>query len=179
MSRYPCNQDVCPLIEIELISLGLGKYAIVDKDDYRELSKFNWFPIKSNDRGDYRASRNKKRFNGTKGTVYMHRQILSLAKGDGKIVDHINRNPLDNRKKNLRLCTPLGSTMNTRPQKNSTSRYKGVFWDSGLKKWRAQIGKKNSKIYLGCYANEKEAANTYNMAAKKLYPEYAYLNEVI
>ncbi|GAH21431.1 unnamed protein product, partial [marine sediment metagenome] len=37
--------------------------------------------------------------------IPMHRQILGLKPGDGKIVDHINRNPLDNRRVNLRIVS--------------------------------------------------------------------------
>ena len=91
-------------------------------------------------------------------------------------VDHINGNRLDNRKENLRLVTPQQNNMNRKPLKNSTSKYKGVFWDKNRNKWLVLIMIGDKSRYLGRYQDEREAALAYDKAAKKLFGEYAYLN---
>lgn len=87
--------------------------------------------------------------------------------------DHINGNKLDNRRCNLRICTPHQNNLN-RP--NVTGKYKGVYWCKRLKKWMAQImiGERNK--YVGSFPNEEEAAFAYNEAAKKYHGEFARLN---
>ena len=91
-------------------------------------------------------------------------------------VDHINGNRLDNRKENLRLVTPQQNNMNRKPLKNSTSKYKGVFWDKNRNKWLVLIMIGDKSRYLGRYQDEREAALAYDKAAKKLFGEYAHLN---
>jgi hypothetical protein len=107
----------------------------------------------------------------------------------GLVVDHINRNPLDNRLVNLRICTKSQNARNKGPCKKSTSKYKGVSIDNkGLptlpkKHWCAQIeagkddkGKRITRKKL--FLTEKEAAIQYNEWAKELHKEFAYINEV-
>ena len=68
-----------------------GKFIIVDDDLFEELNQYNWC---ANRKGKtYYAERR-----GSGVIVYIHRQILNLKSGDGKIVDHINHNGLDNRR---------------------------------------------------------------------------------
>ena len=70
--------------------------------------------------------------------IRLHRHIMDAQKG--QYVDHINGNKLDNRRKNLRLCTNQENGFNrTSPNKNNTSGHRGVTWDKVNKKWTAQI----------------------------------------
>ena len=110
-----------------------------------------------------------------------HRFIMEIhhpeLRGNPKLyIDHINGNPLDNRKENLRLVTPQQNTMNKRSYKNSTSKYKGVYWDKKYNKWRTRITIDNKKKHIGYYQDEREAALAYDKEAKKLFGEYAHLN---
>ena len=68
----------------------------------------------------------------------MHRQILNAPKG--MVVDHKDGNGLNNRKSNLRLCTPAQNVRNRRPALGSSSKYKGVSRDKSRRKWLARIG---------------------------------------
>ena len=95
-------------------------------------------------------------------------------------VDHKFHNKLDNRKEVLRLCSNSQNHMNIDSYKNTSSKYKGVYWDSsGDKKWIVRIRFKGKQIYLGMYFSEDVAARMYNLKAIELFGEFALLNEVI
>lgn len=167
--------------DIEKIQLAEDKYAIIDAEDYEKVSRHHWHAEKNS--GSYRAKAAIKK-NGRWTNILMHRLIMDAP--NGTIVDHINHDTLDNRKSNLRLCTPAQSQMNRRSFKNSTSKYKGVCkykstsWPK-CEKWLAQIrlySEGVKKICIGYFDTEEEAALAYNAKAKELFGEYAYLNKV-
>ena len=127
-------------------------------------------------KGSYHAGRSLCR-GGKQTTIQMHRQIISAPKGS--IVDHININGLDNRKANLRIATGIQNLWNSRRGMNSgRSKYKGVSWISGRKKWRVVLCNNREKIQLGYFDDEKEAAKVYNEAALKYRGEFAVLNDI-
>lgn len=105
----------------------------------------------------------------------MHREVLKAPKG--KEVDHKNRNKLDNRKENLRLCSRAENAINT-PQKKGSSRYRGVKWDHTRNKWYVSLKFNGTSYFVGRFKDEDEAALAYNKEAVKLHGEFARLNEV-
>jgi hypothetical protein len=149
------------------IILGGGPDAIVDEQDYDNLVSYQWRAIRGL-RTCY-AVRNE----GEK-LIKMHRQILSCC--DGLMVDHINHNGLDNRRSNLRICTASQNQQNRQPSNYGKSRYKGVCWHSGKKKWRAAIVLDGRSIHIGYYDYEIDAAVAYDDAAIELFGEFACLN---
>ena len=93
----------------------------------------------------------------------MHRWLWHNIKGEtpkGMIMDHINRNPLDNRLANLRLVTYAQSCRNVL-SRSGTSKYPGVCWANKRGKWRAAIQYKGKKYSLGYYDTEEEAFLAY------------------
>ncbi len=112
--------------------------------------------------------------------IRLHRLILQKELGekfDNKLfVDHINRNPIDNRVKNLRKCTPLQSSWNRGGLKNTSSKYKGVAWYKKGKNWRTMIETKKKIYFLGYFENEKKAAKAYDKKSFELFGDYAYFN---
>ena len=106
----------------------------------------------------------------------MHRLILNAKKGEQ--VDHINRNGLDNRKKNLRLCSHSQNGINRPFQKNNSSGFKGVHKYKYGGKWEVSIEKGGKNFYVGVFSDKKEAALAYNKKAKELFGEFAYQNPV-
>lgn len=72
-------------------------------------------------------------------------------------IDHINRNPSDNRIINLREVSQTCNTRNCGNRKHNTSGVKGVGWHKQSKKWRARIDVFKIQKNLGCYANFQEA----------------------
>ena len=103
----------------------------------------------------------------------LHRDILGNP--EGKVVDHINGNKLDNRKYNLRVCSIKENIRNSKP-KEGTSKYKGVHWDKSRNKWVSSIKVDREGKYLGRFNKEIDAAKAYDVAAEKYFGEFARLN---
>jgi hypothetical protein len=104
----------------------------------------------------------------------MHRVI---AETPGHLVcDHINRDGLDNRWRNLRNCTKAQNNLNRGSERGSTSKYKGVYWHKGMEKWVATIKAGGRRRHLGYFADEGEAARAYDAAARECHGEHAGLN---
>lgn len=135
------------------ITLTKGKTAIVDDADYDSLIKHRWTYQPSLHTGY--AVRNTSS-NGVRKYVYMHRQIIKAP--SNKHVDHINRNGLDNRTKNLRLCTPSENLHNSKTQHNNTSGYRGVCYDKSRGLFMSYINMNGKRKYLGRYETASQAS---------------------
>ena len=59
-----------------------------------------------------------------------------------------------------------------------TSRFRGVYWSPERKKWKTAIDVNRTRISLGSFDDEPEAAKAYNKAAIKYHKEKAKLNNV-
>jgi hypothetical protein len=153
------------------LKLTNGMVALVDAEDYERVAGYNWGvgPIC----GYVRRSERK---NGKVLTHSLHRTIMGLlpGQGHGRQVDHINRDKLDNRKANLRICTPKQNAGNRGLlRKSNKSGYRGVHYVARSKKYLATIGNKR----LGLFATAEEAARVRDRAAIEAYGrEFATLN---
>ncbi len=144
------------------IKLTKGKVAIVDDEDYDSLTKWSWHYQSAG----YAARRNWPE----NKIILMHREIMATPKGMD--TDHKNKNTLDNRRENLRICTRGQNNQNTDKRKKSKSGYRGVSWLPNKKLWLARAG----NVYAGKYKNIIDAAKAYDKKAKELYGEFAKLN---
>jgi hypothetical protein len=107
----------------------------------------------------------------------LHRLILLPDKNE--VIDHINGNPSDCRRFNLRIGTQRENSYNTRLGKNNRTGYKGVSWDKYRGKYVACICVNRKTIHLGRYGTTEEAANAYDNAATIYFGQYALLNKEI
>lgn len=157
------------------IYLNKGYKALVDDEDYERLNKFKWFIKSHSSSNTIYAQRNVFR-NGKWTTQPMHKDIVHVT--GFKHIDHIDGNGLNNQKINLRECSLSQNIMNSRKRKNTSSRYKGVSWVKQKQKWSAEIQYNKTKIRLGCFATENEAAEAYNSAALQYHKCFARINIV-
>ncbi len=158
------------------IPLTQGREALVDDIDYDYLIQFKWYALWM--RNGYRAKRNSPRVNGKQKAIYIHTVIAGRMGIDSRMIDHKDRNPLNNQRKNLRLATKVKNGRNRGLIENSKSGYKGVSWDTNNVKWRARIQVNGKQTHLGLFDDKVEAAKAYNAAAKKHFGEFAWLNPI-
>jgi len=142
----------------------------VDDEDYEYLSQFNW----KNKKGY--AVRTVFIDRVRQYEITMSRELMGLDANNALQVDHINRNTLDNRKCNLRICTNAENAMNRGVPKNNTSGYKGVTWIARNNRWRSLIIINRKRKYLGYFESKIDAAIAYDIAALSHRGEFAYLN---
>lgn len=149
------------------IKLNKGFIALVDDDDFDELSKFTWFV----EAQGYAVTKVWKGVCAWE-KLKMHRFVMKRCKGDGIQVDHINGLKLDNRKSNLRNCTNTENCRNRSATKKNSTGLKGVSFRSSNKKWVAQICVNYKRIYLGQFETPQDAHEAYKKAAIKMHGEF-------
>lgn len=102
------------------------------------------------------------------GTTYLkHRIIWMMMHGDipdGFQVDHINRDPSDNRLANLRSVPVSLNQFNCKLQSNNTSGHCGVSWHKRRTKWLAHIRVDGKRHQLGFYSKKADAAKAREAA---------------
>lgn len=104
--------------------------------------------------------------------IRMHREIMGAPAG--KDVDHVNGNRTDNRRKNLRVCSRSDNLKNkTRRRSDNKSGVTGVFYNSAMRKWTAQIQVNRKPKHLGLFTTLKEAATARRAAEKLHYGAFA------
>jgi hypothetical protein len=158
---------------VKRIELTQGKVALVDDEDYEWLSKWSWCYFKYPKASTGYASRTD-RSGGKQRKVLMHREILHA--GEGEIVDHRDMDGCNNVRSNLRLASKSQNNANRYRQKNTVSRYKGLFRSGRKRPWGAQITVDGRRIRIGYFDTEEEAAMAYDAAARKYFGEFARLN---
>lgn len=162
---------------MKVIKLTRGRVALVDDEDYNELSKYTWHAIKGN--STWYATRSVYLGGGRKNrkttSIIMHRQIMG-ASGHLDVVDHADHDGLNNQKSNLRKTNHSGNNRNKSSEKNSTSKYLGVDFDKSRNKWKSRIRFNGKELYLGRFDSEIDAAKAYDEAAKKYHKEFANPN---
>ncbi len=142
------------------IELTKNVYALIDKEDYELVSQYHWTY-------DGRYARRNFYKNNKPTKVYLHRFILgSKSTLD---IDHINRDKLDNRRSNLRLCSRTENSRNKNKSKNNTSGISGVYWHKAAKKWAARIRAPGKSVHLGVFDDINLAKKVRQDAERKYW----------
>jgi len=155
---------------MKTIELTKNKFALVNDKDYEFLNQFKWYcahgyAVRSIYGADHKPYQ-----------LRMHRLLLDTHKGMD--TDHIDRNPLNNQRVNLRICTRSQNVANTFVEKQNKSGYKGVSWKKANRKWCVQIRVNNIVIHIRLFIDIKKAATAYNKAAIKYFGKFAVLNNI-
>jgi hypothetical protein len=170
------------------VPLAGGLHALVDAADGERCLAFSWHTKRRANRPSYiyatRTVRVTPGRGGKKTDLSLHRFVMGCEPGDGQVVDHINGDPLDCRRENLRLTDHRGNATNVTSSKNQKAGgYKGVAWNPRAKKWQASIcagevkaNGKRRQLYLGCFTDPVAAARAYDAAATKHFGDFASLN---
>ncbi len=159
---------------VQVIGLTQGQFTIVDIEDYEWLNQWVWCAHFNRSSRAFYATRNVYE-NGKQIYLSMARAILDAKPGE--IVDHVNRNTLDNRRANLRVVTSNQSNRNRRLLSvNNTSGYRGVYWHRHTQKWYAKTKVNSRDIYLGSYDSPEQAATAYDNAVRQYHEGFSPLN---
>jgi len=139
-------------------------YAIIDTEDYNIIKKYCWTGYING----YVTARSMKT---SRETIRMHRIILNMD--NIEYIDHINGDPWDNRKSNLRPCNSSQNSMNMRICSSNTSGYTGVYFNKSANKWIASITANREKMHLGYFKNKQDAIDARQKAELKYFKEFA------
>lgn len=146
---------------VSAVALTKGRYALIDTEDEARILRHAWTydPRPKRPRG---AGYAQARACGRK--IYMHREVLGL--GAGECADHINREGLDNRKANLRRCSPSVNLHNkVAPNKNKRcTRLRGV--EKCGQRFRARTAFNGKRVNLGMFDSEEQAAVAHRQAVE-------------
>lgn len=123
---------------------------VIDEQDIWLLTRYSFLPVYKSSSG-YQMIYDPE----SQKVMLLHRVIAGAKKGD--VVDHINRNKLDNRRSNLRLVTQSQNTFNSPKRKGTKSIYRGVT-KSKSGTWVANYRMR----HIGCFKTEIEAARAYD-----------------
>jgi hypothetical protein len=155
------------------IDLLHGRFCIVDAVNYDWLVQWPWCARKGNKNRTFYAARTEV-IDGIHVSIQMHRVILGVAAD--KETDHHNHNGLDNRLSNLRESTEEENRHNQQLNKNNTSGYIGVSWNSRKQKWKSSVPVNRKRIHLGYFDVAEDGARARDKMAKLHHGEFAKLN---
>jgi hypothetical protein len=154
--------------DVGVISLTMGKVAIVDAADFEWLSQWVWSAVRS--KTGWYATRA-----GENGPERMHRLVMGVS--DSRVlVDHRDRDGLNNRRGNLRVCTNAQNMRNSAKRRNNTTGYKGVVLQKPSGRFLARITTDRVETHLGTFDTAYEAALAYDAAARRQHGEFACTN---
>lgn len=153
--------DVC------YVPLTKGHFAIIDSCDAHLVSAVDWCALEK----EYTVYANRADYSGGfRKTEYLHRRIVCAGPDD--YVDHCDRNGLNNRRSNLRVCSNRQNQRNAKVRSDNTTGFKGVFRSNKTNRYRAMIRVDGKRLHLGVFHSAEEAYGAYCEASKRYHGEF-------
>lgn len=144
--------------------------TIISLEDYEKISKYQWtFRIDSN--GDYRVQSSSCQLNSKGLSTWLLNGNINM------VVDHINRNTLDNRRENLRLVSRSTNSTNAKPRIESKSNIRGVYKrkarpgiakESWICEWSDESGRRSKSFSCDKYGEEEAFRLAKSLREEKL-----------
>lgn len=171
---YKTNKKKLPKYELNLYDeygfYGVG-YCVntnskfyFDMNDYNLIKDYCW-DEQLDSRSNYKTVVAK--VDKTNKHISMH-QLLGC-----KGYDHEDRNPLNNRRYNLRPATSVQNSQNKKLMSNNTSGVTGVSWNKKINKWSAYVTINKTLVNLGYFENKDDAIKARLKAEAEYYKEFA------
>jgi len=164
-NEFIIEGDICRIKLYDRRGNETGE-AIVDGEDYEKINGKKW----------HRCTNGYVAYIDGRKWISLHSVILETS--EDEVIDHINRDGLDCRKANLRVCAHHQNCWNQGLRKNNVSGAKGVCWYKQTKRWVVRIRHKNKRVHLGYFKNKADAVEAYNKAALKYHGEFVALNKL-
>lgn len=152
---YECDK----YYELKIINTNnIQAFCYIDKEDYDKVRQFKWTLSIHED--DIRVIACSKKLN----RIYLHQFLIGEIEKD-KVIDHIDRNPLNNKRNNLRVVNHSINSTNAKPRTESKSKIRGVYFRkerpriakaSWVCEW-SENGKRYSKSFSIAKYGEEEA----------------------
>jgi hypothetical protein len=141
-----------------IINLTQGFITLVDEADYLIVSKYKWFAVVTvtGPNGYHVAACRWTKGESPRRLIYMSYAVLGLKYlNNDKVIDHINRNALDNRKINLRITNKSVNAFNSDRSINASF----IWYDRCKDRFKAYVPNttRKSKEYIGSFKTFKEA----------------------
>lgn len=140
-------------------------YFVIDKEDLPKVSRYTWH-LNMNGYVETGA-----KVNGKFEHIKLHHVVLGKP-SNGLVTDHINRNPLDNRKENLRHVTPRINVLNR--SVSASNKMKGIRAYKGKKGTTYYVDlhdNKNKTIHIGRYKSLEEAMKERDKAYEQIWKQ--------
>lgn len=141
-NKYDLSRDIC------VGYTNKNEAFLFDIEDYDLIKDYCWYI----DAKGYVSTKY------GEGHIKLHQLIMrDVSLPNGYVIDHIDRNKLNNSKSNLRILSFRENVINKDAPKNNTSGIIGVHWSNNNKRWIAQITVNSKKIYLGSFIDKHDA----------------------
>lgn len=150
-------------------NIKVGEF-IIDAEDVNKVRNYKW-----------RISHNHvvtgNKYKGKNNVKDLSWIILNIQNIQDNVVDHINHNPFDNRKSNLRICKQNENTQNVSIKNNNSSGFVGISYLKKRNKWNAEIKINYKKIHLGEYVDIKKAVYARMLAENFFFQDFKNIEE--
>lgn len=161
-NRYEVNGDVVTMYDSK------GYSFLIDLEDLDRVREYCW---KVSERGYVQTT--SPMVNGRRTYIPLHRFVMNCT-DHSMVVDHINHNTSDNRKCNLRICTPTQNQYNVKPSAYNKSGVRGVRFNKYCNKWEVGFTLEGKHRIIGYFNNINDAIKLRKQYEEKYYGEYAY-----
>ena len=154
------------------IELTKGQFAVADAADLDLIQTYKWYAHYSKSTDDYYVRTNYVKPNGKQGTLFLHRFLMDVTDRNVE-VDHINGSRCDNRRSNLRICSPSENQHNRRTSSRSTTGQKNIHLNKRTQRYHVVARIKRKAIYCGSFKLLTDAIARRNEVLPLLHGKFA------